>query len=363
MLVGAIPSYRLPRDVLQSEIDALINENTELVCNRTLGRDFTLEDLFGEGYRAVYLALGSHRNRPLGIEGEDCEGVHSGIQFLKAFNLEGRELARGRVGIIGGGNSAVDAARVAIRNKDVDSVTIFYRRTRREMPAYDEEIEAAREEGIEIEPLVSPVCIWSQRGRLKSVRFIRNRLGDRDSSGRRRPIPEEGSEFTVDLDTLVVAISENPDLEGIEGVPLTRWGAVETDGKTHATDRKGVFAGGDVVRGPNTVIEAIADGKKAARMIRRYLDGEPLKGETMIRLPRVYVPPVEEGDEKVPANRIVERVLPLVERSNCFQEVDLCPGTEEAVREAGRCLRCDLEFTQRERQDVKSSAAEDGGGK
>ncbi|MHC5078413.1 MAG: FAD-dependent oxidoreductase, partial [Planctomycetota bacterium] len=344
MLTCAIPAYRLPRSVIEGEIAALLNKNIELVCDWALGRDFSLQDLFNDGYRAIYLALGSHRSRSLGIEREDCEGVHAGIRFLKAFNLDGRELARGAVGIIGGGNSAVDAARVAIRQREVSRVTVFYRRTRTEMPAYEEEIEAAVEEGVEIVPLVSPVGISSEDGRLKSVRFIRNRLGDRDASGRRRPVPEKGSEFAVDLDTLVVAIGEKPEADGIEGIPTTRWGTVAADGRTHVTERTGVFAGGDAVTGPNTVIEAIGDGKRAAQMILRYLAEKPVRAETSVRLPEVYIPAREGGEDETPAQRIDVRTLPVADRSKCFREVDLCPESEEGIREAGRCLRCDLEF-------------------
>ncbi len=186
MLVAAIPEYRMPRDTLAREIEGLLNENIEIAYGRELGRDFTVESLLKEGFAAVYLALGAHKNQKLGIKGEDAAGVMAGINFLKDYNLHGKETASGRVGIIGGGNSAIDAARVAVRQKAVKEVTVYYRRTRDEMPAYAEEIEAALEEGVRIVPLMAPVSIKAGQGRVASVTFVKNKLGPKDASGRTR---------------------------------------------------------------------------------------------------------------------------------------------------------------------------------
>ena len=352
MLRCAIPSYRLPRDTVNKEIEALIDDNITLRCNMALGTDITVDSLLSGGYRAVLLGLGAHKSRPLGLEGEDLQGVYPSIEFLKEFNLRGNEIARGRVGVIGGGNSALDAARTALRQKDVESVVILYRRTREEMPAFAEEIEAADQEGITIQTLVTPTAIKSSDGKLSGVVCLRNRLGDIDSSGRRRPVPIEGSEFTVELDTLVVAISEDAGVDCLtpakaSGIQTTDWGTVDVDSGTLQTNRPGVFAAGDVVTGPNTIVDAIAAGKKAALMIDRFVWGQDLKEPVPSRLPQVYVEPLatlEEEPDQVPRAELPR--APADWRKRNFAEVEVSLSAEEAAREARRCLRCDLEFTQ-----------------
>ena len=348
MLVAAIPEYRLPRDALRDEIDALLNANVELRCGQALGRDFTMDDLLGEqGYRAVYLALGSHESRKLGVPGEDITaGVIPGIEFLKAHNLRGRPLARGRVGIVGGGNSAVDAARVAVRQEGVESVTIFYRRTRAEMPAYAEEIEAALAEGVVLTTLVSPVEVLSRDGRVSAVRSIANRLGDPDASGRQQPVPIPGSEHVVELDTLIAAIGEQPEGDALTGLTLTRGGLLMTHPETGATSRPGVFAGGDVVTGSNTVVDAIAAGKQAARAIADSLAGRVRAPGPKVKLPTVYVEPEElDEQEGEPPKRVEPPLLPAEQRVGGSAEVELCVAESSARQEARRCLRCDLDFT------------------
>lgn len=344
MLMCAIPSYRLPRATLVKEINLLLNDNIKLTCGRALGRDFTLSSLRKDGYKAVFVAVGSHENRKLGLEGEDAEGVLAGINLLKSYNLDGKNLARGRVGIIGGGNSAIDAARVAIRQDGVDSVTVYYRRTRAEMPAYEEEIEAALEEGIRIVELVAPVGLKVESGRLKGVTFQKNELGPVDSSGRRRPVPIQGSEFDVELDTLVVAISEQPETSELEELKLTKWGTLAVNPESLITGMEGVFGGGDAVSGPRTVIEAIADGKRAAMMIDRYLSGKKLKLLPKVILPSVYVEPMDEDGEGG-EDRVHPPMVPIEERKGCFKEVELTLSSDSAMLEAKRCLRCDLHFT------------------
>jgi NADH-quinone oxidoreductase subunit F len=346
MLVSAIPEYRLPRTTLQKEIDSLLNENVEIKYNQSLGKDFTVESLKKEGYSVVYVAIGSHRSKKLGLPGDDAEGILPGIQFLKAYNLHGQEIAKGRVGIIGGGNSALDAARVAIRQKGVDEVTVFYRRTRGEMPAYAEEIDAALEEGIKIETLVAPVGVKSTKGKLTGIEFQRNELGERDDSGRARPVPLKGSEFVAELDTLVVAISEEPETETLNGLKTSKWGSLVINPESYITNEPGVFGGGDVVTGPSTVIEAIAAGKNAAIMMDRYLSGKQLRKLSSVILPTVYVAPVSSEDEGEALGRIHPEHLPVEARVKNFKEVDLCPSENHALCEARRCLRCDIEFTQ-----------------
>jgi NADH-quinone oxidoreductase subunit F len=352
MLVSGIPSFRLPRVVLGKEIDALVAGGISVQCNKSLGRDITIDGLLDDGFKAVFIAIGAHDSLRLGLEGEECEGMHYAMSFLKAFNLRGQQLARGRVAVIGGGNSAIDAARVAIRQEAVESVTILYRRTREEMPAFEEEIEAALTEGIELQTLVSPVGINAKDGALAGVEIIKNQLGDRGRDGRRRPVPISGSEAGLPFDTLIVAISEQPGTSCLaentaQPLEIKTNGRLQSSPATLTTARPGVFAGGDVVTGPNTVIDAIAAGKKAAIMIRRYLEGEQLDQRGEIKLPAAYVEPgVLSEDELALADRAEIPELDSVSRRGNFSEVELALSVEDATREARRCLRCDLEFTQ-----------------
>ena len=353
MMLSAIPSYRLPRETMQKEITTLLDENITVECKKTLGKDFTIESLMKEGFGAVFLALGAHKSRRLDIPNEDIEGVYPSIQFLRSFNLDGQQFARGHVGVIGGGNSAVDAARIALRQRGVESVTIFYRRTREEMPAFEEEIEAAIQEGVNLEILVTPIEILKKDGRCSGVKFLRNELGDVDSSGRRRPIPVKGTGFKAPLDTLVVAISEGSDIDCVAvassmRIETTKWDTIKIDFETLCTNQPGVFAGGDVVRGPNTVVEAIADGKKAAVMIDRYLRKEGLKQPVKVRLPEVYIePPTREEEEIGTTERVELPRAPVEWRRRGFAEVEMALNEEEARCEANRCYRCDLEFARR----------------
>jgi len=378
MLFSAIPGYRLPRETLQGEIDSLLDENITLRCNTALGRDVTLDGLLDEGFRAVFVALGAHRALRLGLEGEDAPGVIPSIGFLKAFNQRGESLARGRVGVVGGGNSALDAARTALRQEAVESVTIFYRRTRDEMPAFAEEVEAAITEGIRIETLTAPVRLLVEDGRFTGMELVKNRLGEVDASGRRRPVPIPGTEHAVPLDTLVVAISEGSDTDcvavaGANRVDITPSGTVRIDRDTLATNRPGVFAGGDVVTGPNTVVDAIAAGKRAAVMIDRYLRAEPLRQPAEARLPTKYVEPLAAaGEEEAPPGgswrdtsrqdmRVEPPSLSVQARRRSFTEVEMTLGVADATREAIRCLRCDLAFTQPAKKVEEKVVAHAGG--
>ncbi len=386
MLASCIPAYRLPRDVLRKEIASLLNDNITVQCGTALGRDITVDSLFADGFQAIFLAIGADKSWHLDLEGENVEGVYSSMQFLKAFNLRGEELAGGHVGIIGGGNSAVDAARVAIRQEHVESVSLLYRRTDQEMPAYAEEVEAALEEGIRLETLVSPVKIrylgaamkegikvetmvspvkiHAQSGRLVGIECIRNKLSDRDASGRRRPVPVPGSEFRMALNTLIVAIGERPDSDslGSMGLELDRDGRLRADRKTLCTSRQGVFAGGDVVTGPNTVADAIGAGKKAALVIDRYLRGQELGELPEVRLPNVFVEPAAaDGEDREETPRAEPPAIPAEARRRTFAEVELSLSAEEAAAEARRCLRCDLKFTRCRENDAALCTAARGG--
>jgi len=382
MLTSCIPPYRLPRSVLKKEIASLLNGNATVKCRTVLGRDITIDGLFADGFKAVFLALGAHKSWRLDLPGENLEGVYPSIEFLKAFNLRGEELAGGHVAVIGGGNSAVDAARVAIRQENVQSVTLLYRRTGQEMPAYAEEVDAALEEGIKLETLVSPVKIryietavkegikvetmvspvriYSQNGRLVGIECIRNTLGEVDASGRRRPVPVPGSEFSISLNTLIIAIGERPDSDCLTpmGLALDKGGRLQVDPRTLRTSRNGVFAGGDLVTGPNTVVDAIAAGRRAAGVIDRFLRGEELAEPPRIRLPDVFVESAPVTDEdREDAARAEPPVLPIQARRKNFAEVELALSVEQATREARRCLRCDLAFTQPQPDEAHSAAA------
>ncbi len=310
------------------------------------------------------LAMGAHKSRPLGLENEDAAGVYPSIDFLKAFNLHGKQLARGRVGVIGGGNSAIDAARTALRQKDVESVTILYRRTREEMPAFPEEIEAADQEGIEIQTLVSPLKVITASGLFSGMECIKNELGETDSSGRRSPVPIKDTEYIIELDTLIVAISEDSGVDSIgparsSKVDITDWNTVKVDKNTSLTSREGVFAAGDVVTGPNTVIEAIAAGKKTALMIDHYIKGEKLDQPAELKLPRIYIEPLEvEAEEALLTGRIETPRASVDWRKRNFAEVEVSLSIEEAMCEAKRCLRCDLEFTQPKLTEKETVLAE-----
>jgi NADH-quinone oxidoreductase subunit F len=349
MLTCGIPSYRLPRETLRKEIESIIDENITVKCGMTLGHDITIDGLFEKGFKALFLAMGAHKSRKLNIEGEDIKGVYPAIQFLKDFNLRGKKMARGRVGVIGGGDSAIDAARVALRQEGVASVTILYRRTRQEMPALSGEVDAAIQEGIKLQTLVSPLKINSKSGKLTGVRIIRNKLGDLDKSGRRNPVPIPGSEENIELDTLIITIGDVPDIDFISsmGIEITDSGTVKYDKDTLLTSREGIFAGGDVVTGPNTVVNAIAAGKKAAMMIDRYLCGEDLRQPSKAQLPKHYIEPSGLSDEELSQiRRAIPPTMAMEERISSFAEVERTLAEGDAIREARRCLRCDLEFTQ-----------------
>ncbi len=345
-LAVCIPEYRLPKDILKIDIENIENAGVKIETNTRIGEDIPFDELLST-YKAVFIATGAHKSRKLGIPNEDAPGVIDAMEFLKDVNLNKKVKIGARVGIIGGGNAAVDAARAAVRIRDRGEVFIIYRRTRMEMPAFAEEVDAAVEEGIEIQFLTAPTKVITENGRVTGVEYIKMELGEADESGRRRPIPIEGSELVINLDTLIVAIGEDPDIcflgEG-HGIEVSKRGTIEVCPETFATNVAGVFAGGDVVTGPNTVIDAMSSGKIAAEMIDKYIRGESLVREYELTRPSQYLPPVELTEQEIEeAGRPAIPCLPVNERRNNFAEVDLNITEEMAIREARRCLRCDLE--------------------
>ena len=330
MRVG-IPEYRLPRNTLSDEIREIERAGVEIKLN---SRVQSLDSLFKQGYQAIFLSIGAHKEMKLGIEGEELPGVIGCVEFLRRFNLGEQVKVGNKVGVIGGGNVAIDSARAALR-LGAKTVTIFYRRTKNEMPAQQEEVEQALEEGVEIIFLVAPSKICRENGNLK-LELIRMELGEPDSSGRRRPVPIKGSEFTASIDTLVAAIGEQPDVpEGFQ-VEVGRGNIVKANTDL-STSREGVFAGGDCQTGPALVIDAIAAGRKAAQSIDHYLGG---KGDITERL--VPVEEATEWLEEVPAGERLATISYLTPQTRIegLSEIEQGMTWETAVAEARRCLQC-----------------------
>lgn len=276
MLSLGIPEYRLPPRVTAREVETLRRQGVEFVLNTTVGRDLSLEALQRE-YAAIFLAVGAHRGRRLGIPGEgEYEGFLDAIAFLRRVNLGDKSKPGINVIVIGGGDSAIDAARTALRLGSAE-VTILYRRSRAEMPANPGEVGEAEEEGVRVFFLAAPVKVLGEDGRVTGMECVRMQLGEPDASGRPRPVPIPGSEFFVAADCIIPAISQDPNLSFLPDghrFQLTRWNTFAIQPETLETSVAGVFAGGDAVTGPKTVAEAMATGRQAARAIDRYLQGE-----------------------------------------------------------------------------------------
>lgn len=338
MMAVGIPEYRLPREILAAEIEHIKSVGVEIKLNQALGRDFSLEDLKKQNFEAIFIAIGAHRDMKLGIPGEELTGVFSGVEFLRKVNL-GLEVPLGeRVAVIGGGNAAIDAARTALR-KGAGEVHLFYRRSREEMPAQKEEIEDALAEGIRFHHYTAPVEILGDNGKVDKIRIQRMRPGEFDRSGRRKPVPIEGSEFTVKVDSVIAAIGQQPDLNNI-GIEVNKNMTLQVNKDTLETSLTGVFAGGDCVTGPATVIEAIDFGRRAALSIDKFLGGE------MYRRKRTYVRKTEYEIYEQPMERYAVQKLSPDERTKSFAEVERGMSEEMAYKEACRCLRCDVKESQ-----------------
>ena len=362
MLAVGIPTYRLPRAALNYDIEAIKKLGVVIKTNTRLGKDITIKGLKDDGFKAIFIAIGTHQSKKLGIQGEATTGVLDALDFLKEVNL-GKKVAIGqRIGVIGGGNAAIDAARVARRIAKGGEVTIFYRRTRAEMPASKEEIESALEEGIKIQFLTAPNRVIAQNNRLTGLECTKMNLGEFDNSGRRKPIPVKGSENTTSLDTLLVAVGEEPDTlfmaDGFKKL-VTPAKTIIANQETMATEEPGIFAGGDVVTGPSTVIEAMASGKIAASSIDQYLNGQPIKREYTLTRPSKYIDALEIPEEEMlTARRAVIPCIAVAQRVNNFDEVDKVLSDKDARQEAQRCLRCELELLPKPESKNKPAAAD-----
>jgi NADH-quinone oxidoreductase subunit F len=338
MMALGIPDYRLPQDVLQREIQEVVDLGVDLKLGMALGKDFSVEDLEAQGFAATFLAIGCHAGIPLDCPGGDATGVLDAVQFLKDIAL-GREPQVGkRVAVIGGGDTAIDSARSALR-LGATEVHLVYRRTRDEMPAHDEEISEAEREGVHFHFLAAPAEVLVQDDKVSGLVCQQMTLGDWDASGRRRPVPAEET-FTIELDTVIPAIGQRiEDCACVE----TKRGKLCCDPLTLATAQPNVFAGGDATPGSMTVVDAIADGHRAARAIHSFLSGEPqpaARKRSKTRVAAEVMAALEEtGDQERPAAQVPK--IPDSYRYSGFAEVELGFSVPVACREASRCLHCD----------------------
>jgi NADH-quinone oxidoreductase subunit F len=341
MMAQTIPSYRLPREILAREIRMIERMGVTVECGQRLGKDFTLADLRTRGFEAAFLGVGAPNGAKLGIPGEDAEGVAEAIGFLRQYNIRGSVPVGKNVVVVGGGNAAIDAARTALR-LGAESLTVVYRRTREEMPAYDEEIEEAEHEGAELRLLTAPVEVIVQNGRVAGLRCRPMKLGEFDRSGRRRPEAQTDADFVLKADQIIAAIGQTFDakktLHGLD-VKLKPNGYIDADPVTGATSVPWVFSGGDVVQGPSSVIEAVAAGERAAIGIDAFLTGERHAFWRVSKPPDTSFDPDADPE---PYRRERLPLIPVERRRQNFDEVEQPWIEAVAVRQARRCLRCDF---------------------
>jgi formate dehydrogenase major subunit len=341
MLNVGIPPYRLPREVVSQAIDEIRRLGVEILTGTPIGKELNLETL-REKYDAVYIAAGAHKAEKLGIPGEDLQGVIHGVTFMQMVNLEKDLKIGSRVAVVGGGNTAMDAARSSFR-LGAKEVFILYRRTKEEMPVDPRELEQVEEEGIQVHYLTQPIRVLSRDGiRASGVQCIRNRLGEPEKDGRRRPIPIEGTEFDIDIDLLIPAVSQSPDISFLPeeiGLEISKWDRLSVNPETFETNVHGIFAGGDFITGPRDVIRVVADGRKAALSIHNYLSEKVFEKRPayFIVIPEVQI---DSNLEKIPRQRM--DTLPVLGRKSIDSEVELGFSKEVAVKEAVRCLQCHI---------------------
>jgi NADH-quinone oxidoreductase subunit F len=339
MLVQAIPAYRLPREIVAREVRMIENLGVEILTDKMLGRDFTLKSLRAQGREAVFLAVGAPLGVGLGIPGENARGITDALSFLRTYNLRGSARVGKNVVVIGGGNSAIDAARTAVR-LGAEQVTVVYRRSREVMPAYKEEIEEALHEGVRLQVLTAPTEVVVENGQAMGIRCQPVRLGTFDRSGRRRP-EESGDAFVIPADQVLVAIGQalEPQRYCDELILETRGGGLlVADPVTGQTSHKWIFAGGDAVSGPSSVVEAVAAGERAAVGIDRFLTGREHAFWRELNEVDTYYDPDSEPSE-LPRESLP--LIPVERRRNNFDEVEQPWREAIAVRQAQRCLRCD----------------------
>lgn len=350
MLSVAIPAFRLPAEVIQKDIDYIAKKGVEIKYNTPINTNYTVDDLKNEGYNAVFIAAGAQRSQRVGIPGEveGVEGLYYGLQFLRDSKI-GRPIKVGKkVAVIGGGNVALDTARSALR-MGAEEVNLYYRRSRNEMPVTEVEYDEAVAEGIKMHFLTSPTRIVNEGWQVSGLQCIQMELGEPDDSGRRRPVPIDGSDVFIEADTVVAAVGQAADMSFLpadSALERTRWETLVVDSNTLATNIPGVFGGGDFVTGPGMVIEAIAAGRRGAMAIDKYFrkDDTPVRMyDLKSEIFREAVPQEEESEEWKAEPRSEMPILSPEERKTSFQEIELGFAEERAILEAKRCLRCDLE--------------------
>ncbi len=346
MMMWAIPSFRLPREQIMFDVSNIQARGVEIKTNTPIGSPGkTISDLFEEGYKSVFIAVGAQKGRLLEIPGEEgTEGVMDCLDFLKGVNTGNLKSPGKKVAVIGGGNSAIDAARTAKRLSP--DVYIVYRRTRNEMPALQLEVEEAEHEGVKFHYLAAPVKILTEKGKVKAMECIKMKLGEPDSSGRRRPEPIPNSEFTIETDCIITAISQEADLKFLEegyDIDVTRWGTLAVDDNLKS-NKEGIFAGGDVTLGPSTIIECIAQGHTAAKSIDRYIRGEEIQESRdkawVTLIEGDFISEREKNYDDTPRQEI--KTLPETDREGTFNLVEFGLTESQAQIEAERCLKCDL---------------------
>ncbi|HQP35770.1 MAG TPA: NADH-quinone oxidoreductase subunit NuoF [Polyangiaceae bacterium] len=341
LLVQGIPAYRLPRDIVEREVRMIERMGVTFQFGKRLGTDFTLADLKKQGFESVFLGIGAPHGWTLDIPGDKSVGVVDSMKFLRDYNDTGKAEVGKKVVVIGGGNAAIDAARTAVRLGS-ESVTILYRRTRDEMPAWEEEVEEAEREGVRIKFLVAPVEVLAKDGKVAGVKCNQMALGPYDKSGRRRPVKSGQPDFVQEADMVISAIGQSLDAQAIGGsdVTLKRTSSefVETDPRTGQTSVEWVFAGGDAAAGPSSVTESAAFGERAAAGMDKFLTGEDHAFWRTYQDVDTFFDP-DADPNMVPRANV--RMVPVEKRRHSFVEVETSWSKSEALREATRCLRCD----------------------
>ncbi len=337
MLRYGIPQYRLPKEILDQEIKLIEALGVKIICNTKINQDISF-DYIRQNYDSVFIGIGAWKYTRIGCPGEDVPGVVGGIDFLRDAALNGSVQIGERVAVIGGGNTAMDAARTAVR-LGAKEVMVLYRRTREEMPAEDIEIEEAEEEGVEFKFLLAPEEIIAEAGRATAIRCQQMCLGEPDSSGRRKPMPIEGAQEVIPVDTIIAAIGQQVDASDLPGLQLDKWKCIDTNPDSLQTNLEGVFAGGDAVTGPGIAIEAIAQGKRAALAMISYLNGEPQAKTGSFTVERTGLTAEDfVGVENEARIKLVHREP--AQRRNDFLEIAGRMTPEQARKEASRCLEC-----------------------
>jgi NADPH-dependent glutamate synthase beta subunit-like oxidoreductase len=347
-----IPEYRLPRPVVVGEIERVQRLGVEVQCGKKLGRDFTLEDLQKWGFASVFLGIGCLQGKKMNIPGEDLPGVYDAIEYLRRINLGDKGRIGAKVIIVGGGNSAIDAARISL-HMGYQDVTLVYRRTRKEMPASSWEVDEAEHEGVRFRFLSQPVRVVEKNGKAAGLQCLAMELGEPDASGRRAPVAKPGSEHVIEADVIVAAVSQGTEIDyfrGVAGLEITKWGTFKVDEDTMQTSVPWIFAGGDAATGPDSIIASVATGRKGACGIDKHLHGgrgtvDHSRFETMLKMRKIIdalgcTDKSEWNTDLSGDPRAAMPSLPVGNRANSFVEVDFGFDEATALSEASRCLRC-----------------------